>query len=258
MYLAKILEAKRAAVQQMRASDDEWAARLRGARPPRGFAAALKQPGMSLIAEVKPRSPSHGSFERAAEPVRLAHQYQMAGARAVSVLADHEFFGGGPELVARVANDPAITAPILYKDFVVDPRQVSEARACGADAVLLIARAVDADMLDTLVAFAHDLGMDALVEAFDEGDIAAAARVGARVIGINNRDLETFQVDLRRSIRLARETPPGVVTVSESGVRTRDDVLRLEEAGFDAVLVGESLLVSADPGRCVAELLGAA
>jgi indole-3-glycerol phosphate synthase len=258
MYLTTILEAKRAAVQLMHPADDGLAARLPSARRPRDFGTALQKGGVSLIAEVKPKSPSHGTFERAAQPVRLALEYQTAGASAISVLADHEFFGGGPELVERVANDATVTCPILYKDFIVDPRQVLEARTCGADAVLLIARAVEVSILEQLVAYTHELGMEALVETFDLADIAAAVRAGARVIGINNRDLETFQVDLCRSIRLAAEIPSEVLKVSESGIRTRQDVLRLEDAGFDAILVGESLLVSPDPSRSIAELIEAA
>jgi indole-3-glycerol phosphate synthase len=151
MYLEKILESKRLTVGELANGAAERQTRIRHARPPRNFAGALSRPGMSLIAEIKPRSPSCGAFGRAAEPLNLAIEYQASGASAVSVLADREFFGGGPELVERVANHRCIGIPILYKDFVIDPQQVLEARACGADAVLLIARAVEPELLRELV-----------------------------------------------------------------------------------------------------------
>lgn len=256
MFMDAILEFKREEVRQLAESTSSRLDRVGSARPPREFIAAIRKETISVIAEIKPKSPSRGSFTPAADPVALALQYQNNGASALSVLADRHFFGGGPELVERVANESGIFLPILYKEFVVDPQQIYEARACGADAVLLISRAVDNHLLQDFVGLTHELGMEALVETFDEDDVIAALSAGARVVGVNNRDLRTFAVDLDRSARLSTLIPNGVLKISESGIASRSDVIQVEQLGFDAILVGEALLTSSDPGARLAELLG--
>ncbi|HEU4426134.1 MAG TPA: indole-3-glycerol phosphate synthase TrpC [Pilimelia sp.] len=229
--------------------------RTRPAQPGR-FAAALVRPDVSIIAEVKPRSPSKGDLWPADRALPLANAYREGGARAVSVLADEPFFGGSPDLVRAVAG--AVDVPVLFKDFVVDPRQVTLAHSCDADAVLVIARAVDDARLADILAAAGELGIDALVETFTAGEVDRALRAGARIVGVNNRDLDTFTVDLDNALRLRRLVPDGVVTVSESGIRDRADVERVAAQGFDACLIGETLLTSEDPARAVAGLVGVA
>jgi indole-3-glycerol phosphate synthase len=258
MILDEIIEFKRGEVRPMAASANSRLRRVAEARAPRDFAAALMGRSVSVIAEIKPKSPSRGVFAHASDAVALALRYQDGGASALSVLADREFFGGGPELVQLIANDPRLVLPVLYKEFVVDPQQVYEARACGADAVLLIVRAVTRRRLRDLVGLTNDLGMAALVETFNEDEVAAALAAGARIIGVNNRDLQTFEVDLGRSARLSPLIPDGVIKVSESGIRSRADVVRVGRAGFHAVLVGTMLLSSPDPGARLASLLGRA
>jgi indole-3-glycerol phosphate synthase len=226
------------------------------ARPVRPFRAELQRPGLALIAEVKRRSPSRGEFRPSFDPVGLARTYTAAGARAVSVLADEKFFGGGPEVVRRIAADPGVGLPVLWKDFVVDPYQVYEARAAGADAVLLIVRAVQPPLLRGLTALAGELGLAALVEAFLPQEVEQALAAGADIVGINNRDLQTFRVDQGQSRLLRALVPAGVVAVSESGLDSRAAFLQAERDGFDAVLVGEALLRAADVAACVRELLG--
>jgi indole-3-glycerol phosphate synthase len=258
MLLDQIIEFKRTEVRSLAETRGLRMERLARARPPRDFVAALRRPPVSAIAEIKPRSPSRGIFNQAADPMALALNYQSHGASAVSVLADREYFGGGSELVELVANASPISLPVLYKEFVVDQQQIYEARACGADAVLLIARAVDGGQLRDFVVLARELGMEALVETFDEDDVDAAMEAGARVVGVNNRDLRTFEVDLGRSARLSRLIPDGLTRVSESGIASWADVIRVKELGFHAILVGEALLTAADPGLKLASLLGRA
>ncbi len=218
------------------------------------FHAALREPGISLIAEVKKASPSAGLIRADFDPVALARAYQAAGARAVSVITDAKFFQGSLDYLAAVQG--AVPLPLLRKDFLIDPYQVYESRLKGASAVLLIAAALDAPQLAGLRALAGTLGMDSLVEVHDEPELDKALKAGAGIVGINNRDLRTFTVSLETTLRLRPLVPAGVVVVSESGIRCREDVLRLEEAGVDAVLVGETLMRSADVGAKVRELLG--
>lgn len=230
--------------------------RLALARPVRDFAAALSASGTGLIAEVKYRSPSKGILRVDFEPLALARAYQAGGADAISVLADSRFFGGGPFVVAQVARDDQLCLPVMYKDFVVDDWQVVEARALGADAVLLIARIVPPDDLRRLVASVHALGMTALVETFDEDDVRAAVDSGARVIGINNRDLNTFETDFNRAARMRKLLPEGVIAVSESGITGPKDMATIGSLGFDAALVGEAVVSAPSPERAVAQLKG--
>ncbi|WP_437942554.1 tryptophan synthase subunit beta [Sorangium sp. So ce341] len=260
MILDVILEHKRGevAAKERRVPRAALEQRARAARPPRNFTAALRKDGVSAIAEIKLKSPSKGVFREGFDPVAVARAYGANGARAISVLADREFFGGGPEIVEAVANDAGVEVPVMYKEFVVHPYQVIEARAAGADAVLLIARGVDAALLTELIALARSLGMEALVETFDAGEIERAVRAGARIIGINNRDLSTFAVDLDRSRALRRLIPADVLTVSESGLKTAADVAAVAGMGFDGILVGEALVSAPDPGAALRSLLGSA
>ena len=212
----------------------------------RGFRDALTTPGLSVIAEIKRRSPSKGALNVDLDPGQVALDYATGGAAALSVLTDEEHFGGSA--VDLAAARAACTLPTLRKDFTVDARDVVDARLMGADAVLLIAAVLDDDELQTFSALAAAVGLDALVEVHDEGELARALAIGATLIGVNQRDLATFAVDTNRATRVAEAIPAGVVAVAESGVRDDGDAARLAEAGYDAILVGESVVTSAD--RC--------
>lgn len=211
--------------------------------------------GIALIAEVKKASPSKGLIRADFDPVEIAVTYEANGARAVSVLTDERYFGGSACALTQVRQ--AIDLPILRKDFTVDPYQIYEARVVGADAILLIVSILSADRLKDYVGLAHSLSLDALVEVHTEDELETAlTAAGAQVIGVNNRDLRTFETDLSVTERLIGQVPEGVVVVSESGIHTREDVVRLREAGADAVLVGEGLMREADIGKKLRELLG--
>lgn len=216
--------------------------KLAHARSVRDFFDAMKQPGISLIAEVKRKSPSKGELRQDYDALSLARTYSQHGARAISVLADEAFFGGGAHIVERIANDAQVHLPVMYKEFVIDPYQVFEARSVGADAVLLIVRAVAPAMLPQLIETAHQLGMQALVECFTVEEAKLAVDSGARIVGVNNRDLQSFEVDLERSEKIRAVLPSTTLTVSESGLTSRADALQAEQLGFDAMLVGEAIL----------------
>jgi indole-3-glycerol phosphate synthase len=225
---------------------------------PLSLRAALAGPDMSVIAEIKRASPSRGMFPVSVDPAAVAHDYIAGGAAAISVLTDQPFFQGSLddlEATAGIAHAHTSPVPVLRKDFVVDPYQIVEARACGADAVLLIVAALDESLLKELLGTALAWGMDALVEVHDEGEMERAAAVGATVVGINNRDLRTFTVDLGVSERLAPLAPGGAVVVAESGVFASGNVKRLHDAGAHAVLVGESLVTAPDRAAAVQALL---
>ncbi|WP_341716777.1 indole-3-glycerol phosphate synthase TrpC [Micromonospora sp. FIMYZ51] len=256
MHLDEIVAAKRSAWSGTRPPAGSRAGGRATPARPGAFAAALGGSEVGIIAEVKPKSPSKGDLLPRTEAVPLARTYAAAGAAAVSVLADTPYFGGSPDLVAEVANDPEVTVPVLFKDFLVDVRQVQLAYDCGADAVLVIVRAVDDARLADLLAAAGDLGLDALVETFTEEEVERAVRAGAQIIGVNNRDLRTFEVDLDNSVRLHRLIPPAVLTVSESGLNTAADIARIAAQGFSAALIGESLLTSNDPAEKLRSLRG--
>ncbi len=219
---------------------------------PRDFAGALAGPGIALIAEVKKASPSKGLLRADFEPVDLAQIYAAHGARAISVLTDERFFQGRLDYLTAIRD--TVPLPCLRKDFVVDPYQVYEARAAGADAVLLIAAILERHQLRDLQALVWELGMAALVEVHDEGELETALWAQPRLIGINNRDLKTFEVDLGVTLRLRPRIPGGTIVVAESGIRTRADVRQLADAGVDAILVGEALVVADDVGAKVREL----
>ena len=223
------------------------------ARPARDFLGALaRSDRVTLIAEVKRKSPGAGEIRSGLSPSRLAGVYEGGGASALSVLTDRDFFGGS---LADLEEARAATAlPALRKDFTLDRYHLFEARAAGADAVLLIVRILDDATLRTLHREAEALGMAVLVEAHDEVEVERALRAGARIVGINNRDLSTFTTRLETTLELMGGVPDDVVVVSESGIRSRRDVERLAEAGVDAILVGETLLRATSPGHAAREL----
>jgi indole-3-glycerol phosphate synthase len=220
-----------------------------------GFRDAIASgPGISLIAEIKRRSPTAGEIRPDLDPVEIAAIYEDSGAAAISCLTDQRFFGGSLEDLEAVKSKVAI--PVLMKDFVIDEYQIAEARSRGADAVLLIVAALDESELGDLIEAAGSYGLDALVEVHDAQEVQVALRSGASLIGVNNRDLHTFETNLETSLKLAEALPSDIVKISESGIRTRDDILRLEAAGLDGFLVGEALMRSGDIAAKVKELLG--
>jgi indole-3-glycerol phosphate synthase len=232
---------------------DDLVAAARAMPPARGFGAALRQaPGLAVIAEVKRRSPSKGDLFPDLDPADLARRYEAGGASCLSVLTDERWFGGSPADLAAARD--AVARPVLRKDFTVDPRDVCDARTMGADCVLLIAAALDDAELADLHALALEVGLDALVEVHDEAEVERALAVGARLVGVNQRDLVTFEVDTDRAVRVAPHIPDGVLRVAESGIRGAEDAARLAGAGYDAVLVGESLVTSGDAATAVREL----
>ena len=221
---------------------------------PRDFAGALQAPGLSVIAELKRKSPSAGTLGGGADPAEVALSYEAGGAAALSVLTDGPHFGGSAEDL--IAAHEAVALPVLRKDFTVDPRDVVDARAMGADCVLLIVAALDDHELQSLLALARDLALGALVEVHDEAELDRALAVGASLVVVNQRDLVTFAVDTDRAVRVASHIPAGVVAVAESGVRDNDDAARLAAAGYDAILVGESLVTSIDRSQQVWSMVG--
>ena len=255
--LEEILERKRREVAAARArvSDAEVAAAADRAEAPRGFRAALADgTGPAVIAEIKRRSPSKGEIRAGFDPVACARAYRAGGARALSVLTDEHFFGGRLEYLEQAR--AAVPLPVLRKDFVVDAYQIDEARAHGADAVLLIVAALDAEELRTLAARARVRGLDVLVEVHDEAELDAAIGIEADLIGVNNRDLRTFVTDLAVTERLAPRVPASALLVAESGIAGPADLERLARAGARAFLVGESLMREDDVEAAIRRLLG--
>ncbi|MBI4521139.1 MAG: indole-3-glycerol phosphate synthase TrpC [Gemmatimonadetes bacterium] len=253
--LDRIVRSKQGELDRLRSRAGELREAAASAGPPRGFARALSAPErVRVVAEVKRRSPGAGQIFPDLVPERLAREYEGAGAAAISVLTDGEYFGGSLEEMAVVR--AAVSLPVLRKDFILEPIQVWEARSAGADAILLIVRILGDGALRSLIAEAAALGMDALVEVHDAEELARALGAEARVIGVNNRDLTTFATRLEVSLELADRVPAECVLVSESGIRGAADVARLGEAGVDAVLVGEWLLRQERVGPALAELAG--
>jgi indole-3-glycerol phosphate synthase len=248
--LDRIVEARRIAVQTLRPrAPDLQVAAASAPRAP-DFAAALRAgPTVALIAEVKRRSPSAGELSSGVDgpegAAEVALRYEAAGAAAISVLTEPDHFGGSLSDLETVRS--AVSCPLLRKDFVVDPLQIVEAKAAGAAAVLLIARILDDAELRDYAAVAGELGLAALVEVHDESELERALAAGASIIGINNRNLDTFETDLETTARLASQCPGDRLLVSESGIRAPADVARVAAAGAAAVLVGESLMRAADP-----------
>jgi indole-3-glycerol phosphate synthase len=251
--LDRIVESKRTELETLRSRGLEFRDRARDQSPPRPFEAALRDRArVSLIAEVKRRSPGAGAIDPGLDPVELATRYQAGGASAISVLTDGPHFGGHLRDLESVR--AAVTLPCLRKDFTLDPLQLHEARAHGADAILLIVRILDDRELRELREEAESLGMGVLVEAHDGKEVDRALASGARILGINNRDLATFRTSLETTFQLLERVPDEVILVSESGIRTGEEVARLGEAGVDAILVGETLVRSGDPEAMAREL----
>lgn len=251
-YLSDLVDSTRVRIREARAAvtDDVLEQRIASQDAPRGFAAALDGPGVAIIAEIKRRSPSAGPLKEDLDAAAMARAYAEGGAAALSVLTEPETFKGSLEdlRAARAAG-----LPVLRKDFILDEFQVLESRAEGADAVLLIVRALG-DEFEALLHATEALGMDALVEIYDENDLHRALDAGATTIGVNHRDLETFEVDPKRTAKLAPQVPEGKIVVALSGVSSRDDVLYLAGVGAHAVLVGESLVTAPDPVAKLREL----
>ena len=251
-YLDGIVAAHRAAAAHDARSLDDLVAEVAALPPTRGFAAALRGGPLAVISEIKRRSPSKGDLFPDLVPEELAATYEAGGASCLSVLTDVEFFGGA--VADLQAARSACALPVLRKDFTVDARDVLDARIMGADAVLLIVAALSDEELRSFHSLATEVGLDALVEVHDAAELDRAAAAGATLIGVNQRDLATFTVDRELAAKLRPSMPEGAVTVAESGVRDRADAEALAAAGYDAILVGESLVTSADPGAAVGEL----
>jgi indole-3-glycerol phosphate synthase len=221
------------------------------------FRNALVQPDrVNVIAECKRRSPSRGVLRADYDPAAIAREYEIAGAAAVSVLTEPTFFDGAPEHLTAVR---AVTKlPVLRKDFIVDPYQIFEARAMGADAILLIVSALKSSELRRLHVIARDMGLDVLVEVHDAAELETALKVGATIVGVNNRNLRTLEVDTDTSQQMIERIPSGVVAVAESGLRSGDDVIGLRQAGYSAFLIGEHLISQPSPGAALGEILSSA
>jgi len=225
--------------------------------PVRGFGKALSTGrDVRLIAEVKKASPSKGVIREDFDPIAIARVYEEAGASCLSVLTEKKFFQGDLSYLGLIRK--AVALPLLRKDFIIDEYQLFEARAAGADAVLLIAACLETRQMQDYLGIAHALGLDVLVESHTYQELDKSLRAGAMLVGINNRDLKTFTVSLQTTLDLLKDIPDDRTVVSESGIRNRDDVVKLRQAGVDAVLVGESLMREKDIGTKVKELLGKA
>lgn len=255
--LDEILAVKRSEVASARTERSlaELDAAARAAGPVRGLERALYRPHgapVRVIAEIKRASPSAGPIRAGADPAAVARDYARGGASALSVLTDRQFFDGELDFLARARG--AVELPLLRKDFVIDAYQVAEARAAGADGVLLIVAALAASALAELIAAARDYQLDPLVEVHDLAEVETALAAGASLLGVNHRDLRTFTMDMTLTAQISPRVPPGVVLVGESGIRTSDDVLALGRAGAHAVLVGEQLMRAASPGDALLAL----
>jgi len=253
--LERIVETKRAEVARLRPERAALQAAAEGAAPARPFAAALRREGeVAVIAEIKRRSPSAGWIREEVGVAEAAVAYETGGAAALSVLTDAEYFGGSLDYLCEAR--AAVSIPVLRKDFVIDPLQVWEARAAGADAILLIVRILDDAQLADLNALARELGMGVLVEVHTAPELERALSAGAEIVGINSRDLDTFHTDLNVALSLAASVPADRIVVAESGIRTAADVDRVGAAGAHAILVGESLMRQPDLTAAVAALAG--
>jgi indole-3-glycerol phosphate synthase len=256
MILEEIVETKRREVARRKETIPLRALEkiIAGHPPVRDFKAAIGGGDCAIIAEVKRRSPSRGLLRADFDPVRIALEYESHGAAAVSVLTDETFFGGSDADLTAVK--AAVTLPVLRKEFIIDPYQICEARAIGADAVLLIAAILEDCQLQAYRELAESLGMTALVEVHNRGELAMALSCGARIIGINNRDLKTFVTDIRTSMELASLIPKDRIAVSESGIRTREEIEMLLKMGIRAFLIGETFIAAPEIGPKLLELLG--
>jgi indole-3-glycerol phosphate synthase len=254
--LARIVERRREAIAHRKRVLPDVALKLaveKKSAPVRDFAGALTRPGLNIIAELKKASPSRGLLRADYQPAKIAPELEVSGAAALSVLTEEDFFQGSLADLKEVAK--ATKIPILRKDFIVDPWQVWETRAANADAFLLIVAILDDEILRDLLALGRKLGMEALVEAHSREEVSRAVRAGAKIIGVNNRDLKTLEVRIETSLELVELIPEECVAVSESGIRSHADLVRMQRAGFDAFLVGEHLMTAPDAGAGLAKLL---
>ena len=256
--LSRIIESRWAEVARRRRIMPETVLRIAAGKAdaPRDFAGALVRDEVNVIAEIKKASPSAGVLRREFEPVSLARAFEQSGAAALSVLTEEENFQGA---LAHLRDArAAVSLPVLRKDFIVDPWQVWEARAANADSFLLIAAALDDAALAGLLNLGRELGMEALVEVHTAGELERVLAAGARILGVNNRNLHTLEVRVETSLELAGMIPEDRVAVSESGLRSAEDLRKLSAAGFDAFLIGESLMREPDPGAALKRLIATA
>jgi indole-3-glycerol phosphate synthase len=253
--LGRIVEARRAEVARRQTIMPETVLRMaaKKAEPVRDFAAALSRNATNIIAELKKASPSAGLLRDSFDPVALARGFEQSGAAALSVLTEEQFFQGS--LVYMRDARAATSLPVLRKDFIVEPWQVWEARAANADSLLLIVAALTREMLGGLLTLGRELGMEALVEVHTAEELTVAIASGARIIGVNNRNLHSLDVSVETSVELIKSIPEDCIAVSESGLRTASDLARLRTAGFDAFLIGELLMRESDPGVALSRLI---
>jgi indole-3-glycerol phosphate synthase len=256
MFLKKIVKAKRGEVEQSKGLLPlvELKSRLRDLAPPKDLVAALDSRACNVIAEIKRSSPSKGRLRDDFDPLKIASVYAENGASALSILTDRQFFEGDKSYLAEIGK--AVKVPLLRKDFIIDPYQIYETRVIGGDALLLIAGLLDAKELGKYLGLSLDLGLSPLVEVHNGEELKKALSAGARLIGINNRDLNTFTTDLGVSLKLVPLIPDGVSVVSESGIKSRKDVETLMDAGIHSFLIGETLMRADDMGRKLRELMG--
>jgi len=256
--LDRILESRRAQVEHRKKVLPETALRygVQAASPLRDFPGALRRPGLNVMGELKPASPSGGVLREPFDPVALAQSLEAAGAAALSVLTEPEFFLSSLKNLREARK--SVKLPVLRKDFIFDPWQVWEARANDADSFLLIVLTLSDARLKELLALGRELGMEPLVEVHTREELDRALATEARIIGVNNRNLKTLEIRMETSFELVEYIPESCIAVSESGIRTHGELLKLRAAGFDAFLIGTHLMVSADPGTVLRELMGTA
>jgi indole-3-glycerol phosphate synthase len=254
-FLEKILAHKKKEVEirKWKMPERFLMERIEKANRPISLAEALSHNELAVIAEIKKASPSAGVIRENFDPIQIAKSYVKAGANALSMLTDEEYFQGSLEYIEQVRS--FVPVPILRKDFIIDPYQLLEAKAFGADAILLIVAALDKEQLQSLLNRTYELGLEALVEVHSADEMKIAVDVGAKIIGINNRNLETFTIDLATTEQLAPLAPPGTILVGESGLHTKDDIQRMSQAGVDAVLVGTHFMKHPDPGIALQQFL---
>ncbi len=256
MILGRIIRHKIEEVSRKKAALSllELRRRISDMKPVCDFRAAIDSGDVAIIAEVKKSSPSRGRIREDFDHLAIARTYEENGVAAVSVITDHRYFEGRVSFLSEIRDRAGI--PLLRKDFVIDPYQIYETILFGGDAVLLIARILEFQQLRDLIELSSEMGLATLVEIHDEADLGKAVSAGARIIGINNRDLSTFKTNLETSIQLAPLVPGGIIIVSESGIRSRQDVERLMQADIRVFLVGEALLMERDIARKIRELMG--
>ena len=255
MYLDEILAKHREVASRDTRSLSGLIEATRAISNSRGFAKRLiedSKNALAVIAEIKRRSPSRGLLSHDLDPKVVAAQYKNAGASCISVLTDSDFFGGSVDDLKSARG--AVDLPVLRKDFTVSLNDICDAKLMNADCILLIVAALNKDELSEFHKFASELGLDVLVEIHDEPELDLALEIGAKMIGVNQRNLKTFEVDQQRAVRIAKKIPSNVVRVAESGVRTRDDASQLRDAGYHAILVGESLVTSKNIAMTLDEL----